>query len=43
MHNLIRNMLTPNPLFRASAYEINKICENYLKIDKIELNVKLFY
>lgn len=41
MHNLIRNMLTPNPKYRASALEINKMCENYEKIEKIELNVQL--
>lgn len=38
-HDLIRHMITPNPLYRPSITEIIKTCENYDRLPSITLNV----
>lgn len=39
MHDLIRIMLTPNPVDRPSIFEIDEILSDYEKMEPIKLNV----
>ena len=43
MLDLIRIMLTPNPLYRPSIFELEKILNNYWDLKEISLNVNTCY